>query len=114
MRIKPENLELSSIDHTPDPPSEPLDNEDYIDVKVGDQIVKMDPTELQRNFKEVVRKYRLDEEDRAEKLTTYIIEHEDITVSEFAAEFKLDVADANSFLAWINIGVQFRKQALMC
>lgn len=67
-------------------------------------------------FQEVVKKYGLDSEDKAERLSAFMTfdQHDGgtITPSMLEAEFGLTDADAKTFLSWVQVGVKFKQENL--
>eukprot|EP00730_Choanoeca_flexa_P015540 TRINITY_DN715_c0_g1_i1.p1 TRINITY_DN715_c0_g1~~TRINITY_DN715_c0_g1_i1.p1 ORF type:complete len:178 (+),score=29.26 TRINITY_DN715_c0_g1_i1:35-535(+) len=69
----------------------------------------------QREFKRIVSQYGLNKGDRADQLAdllTNAVEEVSIPAQKVADQFELPLADASTLLAWIDVGLRFKEQAL--
>ena len=65
-------------------------------------------------FQKIVDKYDLKNEDRAERLAWFLTNTDNVTVTAdmVQKEFGFSVAEAETFLSWIEVGVKFKKDHL--
>lgn len=58
---------------------------------------------------DVVRRYGFDQPARTEEIAEYMmcLDAAEVTCSEFAQRFGTSQEDADAFLEWLNIGLQF-------
>lgn len=86
----------------------------FMKVSLGGQEVAVEPGKLKKMFEDIVKKHGFDKGSRADEIADFLTgdEVQTVTPSEFATRFNIPVEDAGTFLAWINIGVSFKEQAL--
>jgi hypothetical protein len=65
-------------------------------------------------FRKIIKKYKLDEPDKAEELAAYITKHGNngIDVKEFSSLFGIELDDAHLFLEVLQITLELRKKHL--
>ena len=98
-----------------------------IQVRMGDKIVPVDPKKLKKRFDGVVLKYNLSGEQISNQITgnLFDLNGSDHWLPDFlinsggrasaeavAQQFSMEIADANVFLSWISIGLQFKEQVI--
>merc|ERR1712188_243255 len=77
----------------------------------GSKVV-MDPGRLKDEFTRIVQQYKLERfSDRIADLLT-AEEKTTVTPAELAEEFDIPVQEAGIFLAWINVGLEFKSECL--
>jgi len=104
VRVKMFNLELAQDD----------DDVVLVPYKKPDGTTHMvDPGKLQKLFTKIVFKYDLNKGDKADKLADYLTDSTEgrthVTPEQLGKEFGMSEEDANTFLAWIQIGVAFKE-----
>lgn len=71
----------------------------------------MDLEEHKRLFEEIVRRYDLQDPQKAEEIAKFLTRKQKVGVEEFATLFAMDVRDARIFLSFIETGIRFREHA---
>uniref|UniRef100_A0A7S4BX12 TolA protein n=1 Tax=Chrysotila carterae TaxID=13221 RepID=A0A7S4BX12_CHRCT len=108
LKVKAENL-------TPLGENEAVEEEEdsgvYVNARLGDKNVAIDPAELKRRFQAVVSKYGLDKGDKAAEIAELLTTgpNTTITADAFAEKYGTTVDEASEFLGWVNVGVAFRE-----
>lgn len=70
----------------------------------------MDLTEHKKEFEQIVGKYNLKENQKLDEIINYILKHQKINAGEFANLFAMNIKDAQVFLSFIEIGLNFKKK----
>lgn len=70
----------------------------------------MEIFEHKKRFDEIIKKYNLSEEKKAQEIVDYLIKTQKIKVEEFATLFAMKNEDAQLFLSFINKGLEFKKK----
>lgn len=71
-----------------------------------------DITQLKVDFEAVVKKYQLDAGEKSGQMADYLTRGGKVDTTEFAAEFEMEMRDANTMLMWIQIGTQFKTTVI--
>mmetsp|Transcript_9102 Transcript_9102/g.30817 ORF Transcript_9102/g.30817 Transcript_9102/m.30817 type:complete len:174 (+) Transcript_9102:29-550(+) len=76
------------------------------------QVLAVQPERLKRRFQEIIQKYQLQRAGCADRIADFMTGGADgVTSDDFAREFDTSVADAEDFMAWINVGVAWKEQS---
>jgi predicted HTH domain antitoxin len=70
----------------------------------------MEVIEHKKKFDEIVRKYKLFEEKKAEEISIFLTKSKVVSRGEFATLFNMDINDADIFLSFIHKGIIFKEQ----
>jgi len=111
MLIKTDNLEYVDV-FKDDNPEE--NSGVFVKAKFGDQEIVIEPGKLKKRFEAIVKKYKLMEGDRADEIADFLTSGDTRSVSaeEFGKKYDMEVDDAGVFLAWINVGIGFKEEAI--
>ena len=68
-----------------------------------------------KEFLEVVKKYNLDDQDKAEEISAYLTAHKhhdkgNVTPKQFARNFSMSEQEALTFLSFIERGLDFKQK----
>ena len=67
-------------------------------------------------FDRIIKKYKLDTEEKSTEIATYLTDNNSssnkITAPDFANKFGTSVEEAVVFLEWIKVGVTFKEQSI--
>lgn len=74
----------------------------------------MNTAEHKKEFDKIIKKYNLNEEQKAEEISTYLTKHHGkiVSVEEFANLFAMTKDEAKIFLSFIEKGIRFREKNL--
>ena len=72
----------------------------------------MDLLEHKKKFEEIVRKYKLQETEKAEEIAKYLVKNGGgkISLKEFSTLFAMNEEDAKNFLSFIQKGIVFKEE----
>jgi len=71
-----------------------------------------DLSKEKEEFLRVVKKYKLDEEEKAQEIANYLTKKEKINLVEFATDFNISQEDAKVFLEFVKKGIDFKESYL--
>jgi len=63
-------------------------------------------------FEKIVKKYKLDDISRAEKISKFLTSGDEISYKEFAKEFEMSEKDSQVFLSFILKGIKFKEEVI--
>ena len=71
----------------------------------------MELKQHKQEFDKIISKYNLSDQDKAEKIATFLTDSkkESVSPKEFAKLFKMEVEEATIFLSFIEKGIQFKE-----
>lgn len=72
----------------------------------------MDLLQQKKEFEKVVKKYNLDDKDKAEEISKFLLSGKSISFKEFAVLFAIEENDAKIFLSFILKGIEFKENYL--
>jgi len=67
---------------------------------------------LKENFEAVVAKHGLNSNKNSDRIADFLTrsDREHTTAGDFATEFSIPVDDADKFLQWVNVGLDFKER----
>jgi len=69
--------------------------------------------ELQKHkeeFENIVKKYKLDEQDKAQEIANFLTKGNSISYKEFATLFAMSEDEAKTFLSFIQKGIEYKEE----
>lgn len=76
------------------------------------RLIKMDLLEQKKEFEKIVKKYNLQDTDKAEEISKFLLSGKKISFKEFAVLFAMDEDEAKIFLSFILKGIEFKENYL--
>lgn len=70
----------------------------------------MEIFEHKKKFDEIVKKYGLNESDKAKEIADYLIKTQKINMKEFSTLFVISEDDAKIFLSFLRKGLDFKEE----
>ena len=72
----------------------------------------MDIEKEAKEFKDIVKKYNLQDENKAQEIANYISKSETISSEEFSKKYNIEHEDAKKFLKFLHKGIKFKEEHL--
>jgi hypothetical protein len=70
----------------------------------------MELQELKENFDNIIKKYKLSEPDKAEKISKFLTTGTQIDVEAFCKEFGMERSEGDMFIAFIMKGIKYKEE----